>query len=399
MRIIHAHKYFHDRDGAGKYLFALMHRQHDAGHTVVPFAMQHPLNAPTPWATYFVHEMQTAHAAWGPGALAQLGRALWSPASARAMRRLLRDVSPDVVHAHNIYTHLSPSILRECAERDVPVVMTVHDYALVSANYALWNRDHRLTRRSLCDIAASRFNKGWLPTLALELVTRLQRNLGLYDRYIDRYIVPSSFVADVLTAAGYPAAKMVILPPFVEPPVVPVECARTHVLFVGRLERYKGAETAVLAMRDMQHERLLVVGDGPDRARLAQLAHDIPNVQFAGFLSGAALASAYAQAKALVVPSLWDEPFGLVALEAMWRGIPVVVSDRGSLPSIVDDGAAGLVFAAGNEVALGNRLRQIAEDPVFAADLGQRGKKRAGELADPAEHVGRILALYRDVEG
>lgn len=391
MRILHAHKYFHDRDGAGRYLFALMRRQTAAGHQVAPFAMHDDRNVRTAWEKYFVSSLATDRAGFGQGALRQMERAWWSAESARKMTSLIKDFRPDVVHAHNVYTHLSPSVLVACARQDVPVVMTVHDYALVSANYALWNGERALGPHEMgvFGVAGTRFMKGsWLATLTLELITRLQRQLRLYDKYVTRYIAPSAFVQRALCAAGYPEEKIVVRAPLCEAPEVVVRKSAGYVLFVGRLERYKGVQVVIDVARLLPKRKFVVVGEGPERRALE--GQGLPNVEFRGYLAGDALAAAYAGAEALVVPSLWHEPFGLVAVEGMLRGVPVLVSRRGGLPEIVEEGKSGVVFEPTRPAELAAYLQHIPED------LGQKGRQRAQELCDPVAHMRFIDGLYEE---
>src|SRR3989338_2872839 len=111
MKIIHAHKYFYERAGAERYMFDLMELEERAGHTVAPFCMHYPKNKPSPWSEFFVSELLTEDRAGNPIlAFKQLKRALWSREAYQKMARLLDAFEPDVVHIHNIYTHLSPSI-------------------------------------------------------------------------------------------------------------------------------------------------------------------------------------------------------------------------------------------------------------------------------------------------
>ena len=395
VRILHINKYHHERDGVGRYMFGLIREAEKEGHTTAVFAMHDARNIASPWEKHFVSNLDTARAAFGFGALRQFGRALWSREAARKMRAMLTAFHPDVVHVHNIYTHLSPSVLAECKKFGVPVVMTVHDYALVSANYALWNGDRPLVagRNSFLSVARSRFIKGsFVATAALELVTRLHRVFGLYDRYIDRYVTLSAFVKNTLVAVGYDATKITVVPPGVERRGDPRGRPGNDVVFVGRLEEYKGAHIFIDAMRLLKGASARIVGDGAEREVLEEQARGMRNVRFDGFLVGNALEAAYASARVVVVPSLWYEPFGLVALEAMARGVPVIVSDRGGLPEVV--GESGTTVAAGDEKALAAAILRFFDDPVFAEEMGDLAKKRSLAFPGHQEHFAQIQGIY-----
>lgn len=387
-------------------MFSLMRAQEANGDATAVLAMHDPRNLPSSWDKYFVSELDTRAAGQGAGAFRQAGRALWSAEAAGKMRALLRAFHPDVVHAHNIYTHLSPSVLAECHRADTPVVMTVHDYALVSANYALWDNDRPLTagRNGFLRVARSRFIKGsFAATAMLEAITRLHRTFGLVDRYVDRYVTLSHFVKDVMVSVGYDATKIAVVTPGIEAISYKRKAERKYALFVGRLETYKGVSVFVDALRHCKNISARIVGDGSLRlsesARIRALGL-APAVRCDGFLSGDALEEAYASATVLVVPSLWYEPFGLVVLEAMARGVPVIVSDRGGLPEAVggglegEGGDGGIIVTAGDVLALAGAMQRFFDEPAWAAEMGEKARIRAAAFGDPTAHLARIRGIY-----
>lgn len=405
MRILHVNKYHHERDGVGRYMFGLIREAEKEGHTTAVFAMHDPRNVHSVWDKYFVSRLDTSRAAFGVGALRQFGRALWSREAARKMRAMLTAFHPDVVHVHNIYTHLSPSVLAECKKFGVPVVMTVHDYALVSANYALWDGTAPLAagKNGLLRVARSRFVKGsFAATAVLEAIVRVQKMFGMVDRYVDRYVTLSHFVKYVMVAAGYDATKITVVPPGVERRDDSHGRPGDAAVFVGRLERYKGAQVLLDAARLLSAKGtaapcpyVKIIGEGSAREALEAQARGIRNVAFDGFLAGEALEAAYASARVVVVPSLWYEPFGLVALEAMARGIPVIVSDRGGLPEILGPkSVGGTVVPAGNPKALAEAISRYMQDADYAAVKGKEALERFREFGSNNAHFARIRAIY-----
>ncbi|MEK7183891.1 MAG: glycosyltransferase, partial [Patescibacteria group bacterium] len=217
MRILHVHKYYHTHDGAGRYLFDVMRLQEEAGHIVAPLAMHDPRNQKSAWDKFFVSSLDTKRISFGLNGLFQTLRSVWSFEAKRQMEAVVRAFRPDVVHVHNLYTHLSPSVLAVCRKYRIPVVMTVHDYALVSANYSLWDGQQPMSpkRLGLLKVARSKFIKqSFLATFILELIYRFQKKLRLYDRAIDVYLASSEFVKRTLVEAGYAADKIQVLPLF-----------------------------------------------------------------------------------------------------------------------------------------------------------------------------------------
>lgn len=412
MRILHVHKYYHDQDGASRYMLGLMRMQEAAGHTVAPFAMHEDRNLPTPWSSFFVPEMKTMGIARGLGALRQMQRALWSFEAARYMSSMLEAFSPDVVHVHNIYTHLSPSVLWECKRRGIPVVMTAHDYALISANYSLWGGDHPLRddERGFLSIVGTRFIKGsWIGTLALEGVVRFQRVRRYFDSAISYYITLSAFVRrELITWGRVSQEKCVVIPPFSEPLVrnMPIERGeRSGVLFAGRLEDYKGVQLALRLAEALPGVPFYFAGTGPLASEVQRVAALRKNVTYVGFLRSEALWSMMAQVRVVLVPSQWYEPFGLVALEGLTMGAAVVVSDRGGLPEVLgltekpEITAFGAVVRAQDVEGYKKAVRHFAlnQDEEAAHVTALAARKRAEEVGEPSKHLEEILAIYQQV--
>lgn len=402
MRIIHAHKYFYDRAGAERYMLDVMRLQEEHGHAVAPFSMHHPKNQPSAWSEYFVSELNTEGVGRGLGALRQFRRAWWSREAELKMAKMIDAFQPDVVHVHNIYTHLSPSILRACRRHNVPVVMSVHDYSLVSANYSLWNAKDEapmnLERLGLLATARTRFIKGsYLATLARASVQRWHKWRGSYDKAIDRYLPVSEFVRVVMVKSGYRASKMTVLHPFTQSPSVTKKKHGGPVVFVGRLESYKGLGVLIEAMRSFPHVKLQIAGTGPDENRFREQASDMKNVEFLGFVRGEAKDALFARARVVVAPSIWHEPLGLVAYEALLHGTPAIVSDRGGMQEVIEAGVSGEVCKGGDVDSLLQKLNSFLHDGTHATSFAESAVERARSFGSPEDHYERLTDIYEDV--
>lgn len=403
MRIAHIHKYFHSHDGASRYERGLMRLQEEAGHDVAPFAMRDERNEPTPWSQYFVPNLDTKHFTPGLGAVKQFERALWSSEAKKNFGRFLDVFKPDMIHAHNLYTHLSPSPLASAKERGIPVVMTVHDYALISANYALWNGDHPMALDHLDAFSTIRtkFIKGsLLATAVLEGVQRFHRLTKVYDMTVAHFVTCSSFVREVMMMVGFPPEKISVIPPFAEPLIderktIFHDKKENFILFAGRLESYKGPHVLLEAMKYFpQGTMCKIAGVGPEDQRLKAMVPKGMNVEFLGFVPGNELWRLMRRARVVVVPSVWYEPFGLVALEAMCQGTPVIVAKSGGLPEVIGESGAGMVVAPKDPKGLAKAVKKVLEDDVLAAAMSTAAKHHARVIGDPGAHLAKIMARY-----
>jgi glycosyltransferase involved in cell wall biosynthesis len=405
MRILHVHKYYHDHDGAGRYLFDVMRLQEEAGHAVAIFAMHDARNSPSAWDKYFVSSLDTSRISYGLDMLRQPLRALWSIEARRKMNAILKAFRPDVVHLHNAYTHLSPSVLAACRAHGIPVVMTVHDYALVSANYGLWDGQKSLTpdKLDLMTVARSRYIKNsFLATWALEVIYRFHRALKLYDRVIAVYLSSSEFVKQTLVKTGYPANKIQVLSlfagNFLGDATSPTSSTdRQGILFAGRLEDYKGIDLVLQAVEAFPKTKFFIAGTGPREADVREAQLKLDNLEYLGFLSSHELWAKMAKVELVIVPSRWAEPYGLVAIEAMACGTPVLVSDAGGLPEKVKDGVNGIIFKAGDIQDLNSKLKTILKHPKDLERMGQGAFRYAKANADPKKHIAKLFEVYEGV--
>jgi glycosyltransferase involved in cell wall biosynthesis len=179
------------------------------------------------------------------------------------------------------------------------------------------------------------------------------------------------------------------------------------VLFVGRLVERKGVAQALEAIAKLgpTGPRLEIVGEGPERAALAQLADRLgvaDRVVFRGRISGAELQASYARAAVCVLPSVRDtrgdtEGLGVVLLEAMNHGTPVVASRIGGIPDIVEDGVSGLLVPPADAAALAAAIRRLLSDPALARRLGEGGRRRLHDRFSWRAIVQRWLDLYASV--
>ncbi len=159
-----------------------------------------------------------------------------------------------------------------------------------------------------------------------------------------------------------------------------------QVAYVGRLVHEKGVATLIDAVRRVQQQGcpvvLKIIGDGPQRRFLESMARERDGVsgyiQFTGSLQGSELHGALQSAAVVVIPSLNEEPAGLVVMEQMMAGRPVIVTSHGGAPEIAGD--AALTFPPGDAAALANCLRRLVDEPHLLADLAAAAKKRAADL-------------------
>jgi glycosyltransferase involved in cell wall biosynthesis len=172
--------------------------------------------------------------------------------------------------------------------------------------------------------------------------------------------------------------------------------------FGGRLVPEKGMDVLLRAAASLPRVRVLVLGDGPERVRLEQLARSLGldrRVHFAGHVGSIELARWLSSLDSLALPSRtahgWTEQFGRILIEAMACGVPVVASGSGEIPHVIGD--AGVLVAEGDPVALAAALASLTRDTDRCASLALAGQRRVLERFTHAAVADATAAFYRQL--
>lgn len=331
------------------------------------------------------HELRSGSPRLAALAAHQLG----SPAAyGRELARVL-DAGPDVVHFHNVSLVGGPGVLR--MGRGVKLY-TAHEYWLVCPTHVLFKYDREacVERECLgCTLHSRRPPQAW----------RQGGSLAQAARSIDRFLMPSRFALEKHRELGLDA-PMEHLPHFVPParagtPAAPASGARPYFLYTGRLERLKGVQDLVRAFRRYRAADLVIAGTGAHEAELRSLASDLPHVRFAGHLHPDALDGLYANAVAMLAPSLCYETFGLTVAEALQRGTPAIARRIGALAEMIEETGGGLSFT--EEEGLVAAMEKLQQDAELRARLSAQGRAAVARLFSRERHLERYLDLVRAI--
>jgi glycosyltransferase involved in cell wall biosynthesis len=402
--LLSINNYFYPRGGA-EVLFLEQNRMFEGiGWQVVPFAMRHPDNLPTPWESYFPDEIEFGRS-YGLGAkLLHAQRVIFSLQARRRMRELLEDVRPRIAHAHNIYHHLSPSILPMLRKRGIPVVMTIHDLKLACPAYTMMAENQPCERcrgGRIHNVAIHRCIKGSLALSSLVMLeTFVHRLFRLYEGNVSRFVVPSRFVLEKLVQWGWPRDRFAYIPNFVDVDRFrPGAEIGSRFVYCGRLDNLKGVGTLVRAAA-LARQPLSLVGSGPEEAGLRRLSEKLgADVQFLGRQTRDALVAVIQSARAIVVPSECNENAPLALLEGYAAGRPVIGSRIAGIPELVRERETGVLYPTGDVEALAAALEEFARLPdARLAEWGRAGRLWVEQDFNAATYRNRLVALYESLE-
>ncbi len=415
MNILMINKFYFERGGAERYVFELTKLLEEKGHRVIPLAMKHGENLATKYEKYFVSEIATKPSWHIWQNLRTVFRFFWSFEAQRKLKKLIKDVSRrdastsrekiDVAHIHNIYHQISPSILPVLKKNKIPIVMTVHDYKLISPNYNLYlngrvynkicGRKYGRCLRDKC------VNKSFVQSLICFLEMWWHHKiLKVYEKSVDVFIAPSKFVKEKLVAGGYDKNKVKVVPHFVEASehqnLRMSEEEEKYILYFGRLSEEKGIDVLIKAMQQLPNVKLKIVGEGPSEIKLkTQLTKlKVKNVELLGYKNKDELREIIAGAELVVMPSLAPESFGLSALEAMALGKVVVASKIGTLPELVDK---EFLVKSGQVKELIDKISDLTKQPDYVKMKGYQNRERVEQMYGPKQHYQQIMAVYQEL--
>jgi len=306
--------------------------------------------------------------------------ALYNPASIRGVSRILKEFSPEIVHIHNLYPLLSPSVLPVIRKAGIPVVMTVHNYRLVCPNGLFYNKE------GICERCAGghewncvRCNcEDSLPkSLGYALRNAWARIAGYYTRNVDAFLCLTEFQKRKLVENGFPPDRCHVLPNFMEQDQPAAGGAenrdrRAGIFFIGRLNRQKGIDILVEAAAGCPDVAFTLAGSA-DTSFIDTGALP-PNVKWLGVIDDDEKVRAFRKAEALVFSSRSYEGFPMVFLEAMQQRLPVIAPDLAGYPEIIRKGVNGWLFRPGDADHLAETILEVQGDPAQAGRFGINGR-------------------------
>lgn len=405
MRILHVDKFLRRQGGAASYMLDLGRAQVDHGHEVEYFAMAHPDNESATYDALFPPYVAFDEAPSGVGGAVTMAWTMVHSRPARAaMAAIVERFRPDVVHLHNIYHQLSPSILQPLRRAGIPAVMTVHDFKLVCPTYHMADRNgpcDACVRNGFHEAVIRRCNRGSFAASALVAVeSSLHRTFHSYG-HIGKFLAPSEFLAELLRRADvYPEKVQVLRHGFGVDSVATPGGRDGSVVFVGRLAPEKGIDIAIRAIGMMATPgaHLHILGSGPEERPLRALAAaEAPGrVTFHGHVAREAVLNRLRLSSVAVLTGRHYENQPMSILEAFSCGVPVVGADLGGIPELVDD-TTGRLVRPEDPAQVAGMLEELLQSPGELERLGRNGQDRLRARHDPAEHLGALDDVYANV--
>ena len=368
MKILLVNNYHYLRGGSERAYFDLSNLLKDEGHEVFHLSTINPKNQTSNSEDYFIkdYDLSKKHPLFKK--ISIFFRMIYNFEARKMARKIVREKKIDVVHLHNIYHHLSPSIIKVFKKNNISVIASLHDYKMICPNYRMFNNGRvctKCTRGAYFNCLGDKcIDSSRLKSLVLTIEAFVNKKRY---REVDLFLCPSRRQKEFFLKAGIKKDKLMILPHFFEGKNFDNENEyeeKDYLLYYGRLSREKGLDVLIEALADLPEKRLLILGEGEDKKRLESLVLSKgigDRVEFRPWTSGGALIKTIKEARAVIFPFVWEEVFGYTLLESLFLGKLIIASDIGAVSEIIKDGHNGLLFNVGDINDLKNKILQIDE--------------------------------------
>lgn len=336
----------------------------------------------------------------GMNRLALAGTTIWSRAAHRTIGEMVQETDADIVHFHNTFPLLSPSVYSACRKAGAAVVQTLHNYRLICPNGLLFRdgapcEDCIGRTPPLPGVIHACYGGSRAQSAVTAAMLTGHRLRGTWCEDIDVYIALTEFSRRKLTQGGLAAEKVVVKPNFIDPAPDPGPPGGDFFLFAGRLDEGKGVKTLLKAWTSSSSPApLRIAGNGALLGDVNEAMIESPMIEHLGQIDRTSLIDQMQQSRALVFPSQWYENFPVTLVEAFACGLPVIVSRIGAMAEIVDDGRTGLLFNPGDPEDLRAKVRWAWEHPDELDRMGSEARREYEAKYTGDENYRQLMEIY-----
>lgn len=404
MKILMVNKFFYIKGGSETYYFALKELLEKNGHEVIDFSMKDEKNFESPYSKLFVDNIdynseQNIFTKINSGL-----KIIYSFEAKKKFEQLVKETKPDIIHLHIFQHQLSSSIIDVAIKYKIPIVYTAHDLKALCPNYKMLNSN------GICEQCkgGKYFNctkykcikNSKIKSLIGTLEAQFNKFRHTYDK-INYVVTPSKFYRNKFIEFGYDAEKVVAIPNFLNEKEIDYEKleGQNYFLYFGRLSEEKGILTLIKAISRI-NATLKIVGTGPLKEEIEKYIKDnnLTNIEVLGFKSGRELYTIVGNAKAVILPSEWYENGPYSAIESLKLSRPLIGSDLGGIPELIEEGKNGYIFKHGNVEELEECIRRLESMSDEKLDKMQKySEKIFKEKYTDTKHYNDIMQIYEKV--
>ena len=400
-------KFYYLKGGSEKHFFELKHVLEEKGHEVFVLSTENKRNIETQKNEYFIKEV-----AMNLRNFIQSYKLFFNREAVKKLEEIIIKNKIDVAHLHNISHHFSPTIIKVLKRKNIPTVMTVHDYKLICPNYKLFNKNKICEKCQGGKFYQCTLNKcvknSYLGSLVMTLEAYWAKGKRYYEG-VDIFLAPSRFMANKLIENKIDLRKIKYLPNFLDEgedesfDLKDRQGKEEYILFFGRLSSEKGVDILVRAMREVEDRgiKLKIVGDGEELSELKNLTQELnlgDRIEFLGYKNKVELKNIIKNSRFVVVPSIWYENAPYSILESFLNNKAVIGTLIGGIGELVLNGKTGLTFGRGDYRELAREINRLVEKPEIAKKMGENGRRLIENELNREKYYKRLINVYESLK-
>lgn len=399
MKILIVNKFLFYNGGSETYIFEIGKQLQKMGHEVQYFGMEHEGRVVGNRLEEYTSNMD-----FHSGKLNKLFypfQIIYSGEAKVKMLKVLNDFEPDVVHLNNFNFQLTPSVIYAVKKYErktgkaVRLIYTAHDSQLVCPNHLMQNP----VTLECCEACLAQgvgqcakrkcIHNSRIKSILGTAEAKLYKALKTYQK-IDVIICPSRFLKSKLDTDPILREKTIVLRNFVDMEIKSLDIQKEdYVLYLGRYSAEKGIKTLLKACASLPEIPFHFAGKGPLESEI----REISNIKLCGFLTGEVLQREISQARFVIFPSECYENCPFTVMEAQMCGTPVLGSDLGGIPELLEVGVTGELFESGNAEMLRERIVKLWTNPELINEYSQNCRRVKFDNVE--EYVGKLLKIYQ----
>ncbi len=387
MKILQINNHFYKKGGADTVFLNTVALLEAHGHNVYTLSRKTRKDQTPTEQDFFIHTPEFRFANFNDK-IKYFRSFFYNKEAVQVLQKIIDEHKPEIAHIHLLYNGISPSILPVLKEHNIPVVMTIHDYRLICPNYWLLDKNGNICEKCIdkCYFrcTTNRCSDTFINSLMLSFEAYYRKKINPLD-YVDRFIFPSQFIKNKFAQFNPDFAKkadvLCNFSNYISSDKISEK--ENYFFYFGRLSREKGLMTLLDAVKDLPEVVLKIAGTGP---LLDILTKEKPkNVDFTGFKTGSALEDLIKKAKFVVVPSEWYEVFGLASAEAQSLGTPVLGTNIGGTPELIENGKNGSVLNASAKKDGGEIPEKAHPEAELKTDIEASPGEAPAEVKDETD--------------
>jgi len=317
----------------------------------------------------------------------------YSPSMKKYVKNYLKNSSADIVHVHNFFPRITPSIFDSSRASNVPTVMTLHNYRIVCPTSLLMHQgeicEKSFYKSAYWAVPYKVYRNSYVGTFVLSHMIEYHKRKKTWQHKVDKFICLTDFSRNKFIQAGLPKDKLVVKPNFCEDPGYDSNITRkAQCVYIGRLSEEKGINVLNEAWRRIKFP-IQVIGEGD------LIFSSSPFFCLKGRQNKEQVIQSIKISQFVVVPSVCYEGFPMAIVEAFACGTPVICSKLGSMEEIVTDGVTGLHFEAGNPKDLAEKVQWMVDNPAKAREMGRNARNEYLQKYTPERNYEMLMDIYQ----